>query len=101
MAHAGMAPKRLTFLDQKGRPLWCFALALVFGLLAYLAELEAQETVFTWLLSLVGLSSTISWASICYTHLRFRKALRLKNDQGGLFHNRPPSSMPFRSPLGA
>ncbi|KAG4436123.1 hypothetical protein IFR05_008402 [Cadophora sp. M221] len=92
MADAGLAPKAFAYVDMKGRPLRCFYLAALFGLLAYLVELKEQAAVFFWLLALCGLSSIISWTSICITHLRFRKALAAKNV--------PLEALPFRSPLG-
>ncbi|KAH9221852.1 amino acid permease/ SLC12A domain-containing protein [Leptodontidium sp. 2 PMI_412] len=92
MANVGLAPMAFAYVDRKGRPLRCFYLAALFGLLAYLVELKEQATVFFWLLALCGLSSIISWTSICITHLRFRKALAAKNV--------PLEALPFRSPLG-
>lgn len=88
----GLAPACFAYVDQAGRPLRCFYLSATFGLFAFLAELSEQSTVFLWLLSLCGLSSIISWTSICLTHIRFRKALKI--------HNKAVSSLPYESPLG-
>jgi amino acid transporter len=92
MADAGLAPKAFAYVDTMGRPLRCFYLALAFGCLAFLAQLKNETTVFLWLVALSGLSSIISWLSICITHLRFRKALTI--------HGIDPETLPFRSPLG-
>ena len=92
MADAGIAPKAFAYIDTMGRPLRCFYLSFAFGLLAYLAQLPQENTAFIWLLALCGLSSIISWTSICFTHLRFRQALRLQNW--------PVQNLPFRSPFG-
>jgi amino acid transporter len=92
MADAGLAPKAFTYVDTKGRPLRCFYLSFAFGLLAYLVDLRNENTVFIWLVSLCGLSSIISWTSICATHIRFRQALRL--------HNKKLESLPYQSPIG-
>jgi len=92
MADAGLAPKAFAYVDTKGRPLRCIYLCFGFGLLAYLSELKQQNTVFIWLVSLCGLSSIISWTSICVTHIRFRQALRI--------HGKSLSSLPYESPLG-
>jgi amino acid transporter len=92
MADAGVAPKLFLYVDTQGRPIRCFYLALAFGCLSFLAQLKNETTVFLWLLALSGLSSIISWFSICITHLRFRKALRI--------HKIDVQGLPFRSPLG-
>lgn len=92
MALVDLAPKYFSYVDKKGRPLRCFYLALIFGFLAFLTELTNQATVFKWLLSICGLSSIISWASICWTHIQFRKALKL--------HKKAVSTLPYESPMG-
>ena len=68
----GMGPKFLAYVDKKGRPVWCVVIQLAFGLLAYLAEASSVQTIFTWLLSLSGLSYFFVWNSICLAHIRFR-----------------------------
>ncbi|RDL38893.1 uncharacterized protein BP5553_03233 [Venustampulla echinocandica] len=92
LADAGLAPQAFAYVDTMGRPLRCLYLAFGFGLLAYLAELRQENTVFMWLLALCGLSSIMSWTLICVTHLRFRRALAI--------HERDLDTLPFRSPLG-
>lgn len=76
MAASGMAPKFLSKIDNKGRPIWCVCIQLAFGLLAYIsiAGKETAEKVFSWLLALSGLSYFFIWGSICLAHIRFRKA---------------------------
>jgi hypothetical protein len=93
MADAGLAPRAFAYVDTKGRPLRCFYLSFAFGCRAYLADLRKENTVFIWLVSLGGLSSIISWTSICATHIRFRQALRL--------HGKALESLPYQSPIGA
>lgn len=72
LAARGMGPKFLMYIDKRGRPLWCIAVQLVFGLLAFVNEAETGSTFFTWLLSLSGLSYFFAWGSICLSHIRFR-----------------------------
>ncbi|KIN00623.1 hypothetical protein OIDMADRAFT_42478 [Oidiodendron maius Zn] len=92
MAAAGLAPQAFAFVDTKGRPLRCFYLSFAFGCLAYLVDLKQENTVFLWFVSLAGLSSIISWTSICATHIRFRQALNL--------HGKALESLPYQSPMG-
>jgi len=73
LAARGMGPHFLTYIDSKGRPIWCVVIQLVFGLLAFVNEATAGSTFFNWLLSLSGLSYFFVWGSICLSHIRFRR----------------------------
>lgn len=92
LALHGQAPKIFKYIDTKGRPIPCHALALGFGLLAYLAQLSHPWVAFIWLLALSSLSSVITWTSICYAHIRFRTAWKAQGNS--------PDDLPFRSPFG-
>ena len=78
LADQGQAPRILGYIDRKGRPLVAIGVASVIGLLAYTADSGAQGTVLNWLLALSGLSSIFTWGSICFAHIRFRRAWRLQ-----------------------
>ncbi|KAL8949773.1 MAG: hypothetical protein Q9222_004152 [Ikaeria aurantiellina] len=73
LALNGMGPRFLAYVDSQGRPLWCIVIQLLFGLLAFINEADTGSTVFTWLLSLSALSNLFVWASICWSHIRFRR----------------------------
>ena len=79
LAAAGQAPKILSYIDKRGRPLVAVIVQLTFGFLCYLAAYPDQGTVFTWMLALSGLSSIFTWGSINVAHIRFRLALRSQN----------------------
>ncbi|KAB8304750.1 hypothetical protein EYC80_004104 [Monilinia laxa] len=74
LAAQGQAPQPLAYIDRKGRPLVAIAIAFAFGLLAFLYVSPVGNAAFTWLLALSGLSSLFTWGTICYSHIRFRKA---------------------------
>jgi amino acid transporter len=93
LAQQGQAPKILGYIDRKGRPLVSIALAAAIGLLAFLYLSPVQGPAFNWLLALSGLSSIFTWASICYAHIRFRKAWL---QQGNLL-----SDLVYQSPIGS
>lgn len=76
LADQGMAPKIFGYIDRNGRPLVGVGMSLLFGLLCYLAASPKQGIAFAWLMSLSGLSSIFTWGSICFTHIRFRMALK-------------------------
>ncbi|KFA63166.1 hypothetical protein S40285_03279 [Stachybotrys chlorohalonatus IBT 40285] len=92
LANMNQAPKILAYIDRKGRPLMAIALAVGFGLLSYLADLQRQDTVINWLLAISGLSTLITWASICLCHIRFRAAWAARG--------RSLSEIPFRAQGG-
>lgn len=88
----GMGPKFLRYIDSKGRPVWCIVIQLLFGLLAFIGESGRSGEVFTWLLSLAGLSNFFVWGSINLAHIRFRS--------GWKAHGRSLDELPYRAAFG-
>ncbi|KAF7196573.1 putative amino-acid permease P7G5.06 [Pseudocercospora fuligena] len=73
LAAHGMAPKALAYIDKRGRPVWCVFIQLSFGLLAFVNEAtDGGPQFFNWLLALTGLANFFIWATICFSHIRFR-----------------------------
>ncbi|KIL95138.1 hypothetical protein FAVG1_02070 [Fusarium avenaceum] len=92
LANLRQAPKILGYVDRKGRPLVAIAIASAFGLIAFLADLPEQGAVLDWLMSISGLSTIITWGSICVCHIRFRRAWAARG--------RSVSELPFQSQVG-
>ncbi|KAI1330518.1 amino-acid permease inda1 [Xylariaceae sp. FL0255] len=92
MAERGMAPKFFAYVDKAGRPIWCVALQLVFGLLGYVVDAHNGNLAFTWLLSLSGLSYFTTWGALQVAHIRFRAAWKAQG--------RDIREIPYRAPLG-
>lgn len=92
LADSNQAPHFLSYIDRKGRPLMAIAVAFAIGLISYVADLEAQETILDWLLATSGLSSIFTWGSICFCHIRFRAAWRA--------NGRDPKELAWRSQVG-
>lgn len=92
LAKQGMAPRFFAYCDKKGRPIYCIMLQLAFGLLAFINEAAAGDDVFTWLLSLSGLSYFFVWASICLSHIRFRSGWKAAG--------RSLDELPFQAQFG-
>ncbi|KAG0688571.1 glyceraldehyde-3-phosphate dehydrogenase 1 [Pichia californica] len=78
LADQGFAPKCFGYIDRKGRPLVGVGISLAFGLLCYLAASDKQAVAFAWMMAISGLSSIFTWGSICFTHVRFRRALKVQ-----------------------
>ena len=91
MAMRGHAPKFLTYIDGKGRPIYCVIIQLAFGLLAYIGESPKGGTVFDWLLALSGLAFLFVWGTICLAHARMRSGMRAQ----GINLNLVPYKTPF------
>jgi amino acid transporter len=92
LAQNGMGPKFLSYVDKKGRPLWCVIIQICFGLLAFINEATVGPTVFNWLLALSGLSYFFIWGSICLSHIRFRHAWKVQGHD--------LSELPYKASFG-
>lgn len=92
MAERNHAPKFLSYVDKKGRPIWCIVVQLAFGLLAYIGESGKSGDVFGWLLALTGLAFIFVWGSICLTHIRMRAAMKVQGVSLG--------KLPYQTPFG-
>ena len=77
LAMNGMAPKFLAYVDKVAlsQPL---PLQLLLGLLAFANEGSVGTPLFNWLLTLSGVANFFVYGSICFAHIRFRKAWRVK-----------------------
>ncbi|CAG8953316.1 hypothetical protein HYFRA_00003524 [Hymenoscyphus fraxineus] len=89
---AGMGPRWGAKVDKKGRPWVILIIALTFGALAYVNVAPQGSEIFTWLLSISGLSNFFTWGSICFAHIRFRKAWAL--------NGRTVDDLPFAAMFG-
>ncbi|RAL59412.1 hypothetical protein DID88_006786 [Monilinia fructigena] len=87
-----MGPSWGSKVDKHGRPYVAIAFSLVIGLLAYVNVAPEGSTIFTWLLSLSGLSNFFTWGSICYAHIRFRKVWAM--------NGRTTDDLPFAAMFG-
>lgn len=93
LASRGMGPKFLAYVDKHGRPIWCVAIQLAFGLLAFANEASKNgSTFFNWLLALSGIADFFIWGSICISHIRFRKAWK--------YHGHSVDELPFQAMFG-
>ncbi|RMZ83933.1 hypothetical protein DV737_g1493, partial [Chaetothyriales sp. CBS 132003] len=93
LAQHGMGPKIFSYVDKKGRPIAVTILQLLFGCLAFLnLDKVGGGDIFTWLLSLSGLSSFFVYGSVCIAHIRFRRAWILKGHS--------VDELPFKAAFG-
>ncbi|KAH7074443.1 amino acid permease-domain-containing protein [Paraphoma chrysanthemicola] len=77
LAANGMGPNFTAYVDKKGRPVVVVVIQLLFGLLAYINLAPNGGDIFTWLLSLSGITVLFVFGSIAMAHIRFRRAWAL------------------------
>jgi amino acid transporter len=92
LAKQGFAPKWFDYVDRENRPIRAMMVSIICGLFSFIAAYKDQEYIFTWLLSLSGLSTIFTWSTICISHIRFRSALKAQG--------RSVSQLGFRVPTG-
>ena len=78
LAHQGWAPKIFEYVDRAGRPTMGIAVAMLFAIIAFCATSPKEDEVFVWLLAISGLSQVFTWFTICLSHVRFRRALKVQ-----------------------
>lgn len=76
LATQGLAPKCFSYVDKRGRPLFCLLLNAITGLLCFIVASNREAEIFSWLLSISGLAVVFVWISICLCHIRFRLAMK-------------------------
>jgi len=74
LASQGQAPRIFGYIDRQGRPLVSIGVSAAIGLLSFFAGSSRREVAFDWMIALSGLSSVLTWGSICLAHIRFRRA---------------------------
>ncbi|KAI8321631.1 lysine-specific permease [Martensiomyces pterosporus] len=74
LAMHGQAPAVFRKVTRRGIPIWCLALSLGVATGIFLLSLIGNQVVYTWILSLAGVTGFAAWAGISFSHLRFRKA---------------------------
>ncbi len=72
MANEGMAPKVFGRLSKRKVPLAALIFTMSFSLLSLLTSVMEAEAVFILLMSIAGISVTISWMGIALSQLMFR-----------------------------
>ncbi len=73
MSNEGMAPKVFGRLSKRKVPLNALIFTMTFSLLSLLTSVMEAEAVFVLLMSIAGISVTISWMGIATSQLMFRR----------------------------
>lgn len=73
MSLEGMAPKLFSKTSKRDIPLNALYFTIVFSLLSLLTSVMEADTVFVLLMSIAGISVTISWMGIALSQFMFRR----------------------------
>ncbi|CCL99148.1 uncharacterized protein FIBRA_01163 [Fibroporia radiculosa] len=96
LAVQGQAPRIFARVNRMGVPYPALILCAAFCALAFLNVSEGSSKVFGWFVNLVSTFGAITWMCICYTHIRFMKALKVQ----GMSRDQLPYKAPFQ-PFGS
>jgi len=91
LAVAGNAPKIFLKTTKSGLPYVSIIFSSLFALLAYMAVSGGAGKVFNWFANMTAIAGLMTWFGICFSYLRFYKALKVQG------YDR--ASLPYKSPL--
>ncbi|KAJ3995630.1 general amino acid permease AGP2 [Lentinula boryana] len=78
LALEGKAPAVFRKCNRNGVPVWCVIATLGIALLSFLQVSNNSAVVLQWFVNLVTASQLLNYAIICFTYLRFYKALKVQ-----------------------
>nr|XP_018259443.1 uncharacterized protein I303_08372 [Kwoniella dejecticola CBS 10117]OBR81601.1 hypothetical protein I303_08372 [Kwoniella dejecticola CBS 10117] len=91
LAHESKAPKFLGKINKRGVPTNALIFSNLFGFIALLNLSSSAGHVYSWIVNITGVATFITWAGICWAHIRFRAALKAQNI--------PLDDLPFKAVL--
>lgn len=89
LAQQHQAPAIFRWTDKRGVPVPALVVTNAMGFLSLLNLASGSGAVYTWIISITGVSTFITWACICLCHIRFRQAMCVQNIPLGV--------LPFRA----
>ncbi|ESK82573.1 dicarboxylic amino acid permease [Moniliophthora roreri MCA 2997] len=91
LAVEGKAPRIFKKVNSMGVPYTSLILCTAFCGLVFLNTASSGAKVFTWFVNLVSTFGAITWMCICYSHIRFMKALKVQG--------RSRDTLPYKAPF--
>ncbi|KAJ3527568.1 hypothetical protein NM208_g10636 [Fusarium decemcellulare] len=79
LAVEGLAPKIFCWTNERGVPAYSLILMNLMGFLSLLNLSSGAGVVYTWIVSMTGVATFITWGLISLNHIRFRMALKAQN----------------------
>ncbi|KAF6804159.1 amino acid permease [Colletotrichum musicola] len=90
LAQAGQAPKIFGWTTKNGVPIVALVFMNLIGFLSLLNLSAGAGVVYTWIVSMTGVATFITWALISLNHIRLRMALSAQNISADV--------LPFQAP---
>ncbi|KAF6825634.1 amino acid permease [Colletotrichum plurivorum] len=90
LAQAGQAPKVFGWTTKNGVPIVALVFMNLIGFLSLLNLSAGAGVVYTWIVSMTGVATFITWALISLNHIRLRMALSAQNIRADV--------LPFQAP---
>ncbi|KAK7228074.1 hypothetical protein V2G26_000244 [Clonostachys chloroleuca] len=75
LASQGQAPKILAWTNSRGVPVYSVVIMNLIGFLSLLNLSAGAGKFYTWVVTMTGVATFITWACICFAHVRLRQAL--------------------------
>lgn len=91
LALEGKAPRLFARCTRHGVPFYAVIFVLLLSLLSFLQVSNSSAVVLSWFVSLVTASQLINFSVMCFTYIRFYKALQAQ----GISRD----SLPYKGPL--
>ncbi|KAI0316684.1 dicarbixylic amino acid permease [Amylostereum chailletii] len=91
LAMEGNAPAVFKRVNRMGVPWPALVLCTLFCGLTFLNVKSSSAKVFGWFVNLVSMFGAITWMCICYSHIRFMKALKA--------HGMSRDDLPYKAPF--
>ncbi|MBE3042449.1 amino acid permease [Candidatus Bathyarchaeota archaeon] len=89
MAQESKAPRFLGWADKRGVPIPAIIFTNLFGALSMMNVSTGASQAYSYIVNLSGVSTFLVWASISFTHIRFRRAWAAQGHT--------PEELPFRA----
>lgn len=79
LAKKGLAPNVFATVNRFGVPYYCVALTFAVSCLSYLNVSSSSAQVFSWFSNISTISGYISWISVAFAYIRWRKGITAQN----------------------
>jgi lysine-specific permease len=73
------APKCFSILNSNNVPIYSILATSLIGCVSFFGIFLGDGVLFLWLIQVTGISGILTWLSIAFIHLRFRKAIETQN----------------------
>ncbi|CAG7556197.1 unnamed protein product [Fusarium equiseti] len=74
MAQSGKAPKVFAWTNKRGVPVWAILITNAVGAISMMNVSTGASKAYSYIVNLSGVSAFLVWGSICFIHIRFRRA---------------------------